>query len=89
MRTDAWRCTAGDRILDPCFSPDSDPSDTSALCLDGAPDRMVELSVAEGFPGNNNHMRGGPAIEPITLVLSNGARCSFAVAAPRGSRDSA
>ncbi|MFE2971711.1 serine/threonine-protein kinase [Streptomyces sp. NPDC059340] len=22
MRTDAWRCSAGDRILDPCFSPD-------------------------------------------------------------------
>ncbi|MFK0154315.1 serine/threonine protein kinase [Streptomyces sp. NPDC090493] len=78
MRTDAWRCTAGDRILDPCFSPDSDPSDTSALCLDEAPDRMVELSVPDGFPGNNNHMPGGPDIEPITLVLANGARCSFA-----------
>jgi len=78
MRTDAWRCTAGDRILDPCFSPDSDPSDTSALCLDGAPDRMVELSVPEGFPGNNDHMPGGPDIEPIILVLANGARCSFA-----------
>ncbi|MGW3130671.1 serine/threonine-protein kinase [Streptomyces sp. NPDC001123] len=78
MRTDAWRCTAGDRILDPCFSPDSDPSDSSALCLDGAPDRMVELSVPEGFPGNNDHMPGGPDIEPIILVLVNGARCSFA-----------
>nr|WP_200420273.1 serine/threonine-protein kinase [Streptomyces sp. NBRC 14336] len=78
MRTDAWRCTAGDRILDPCFSPDSDPSENSALCLDGAPDRMVELSVPEGFPGNNNHMPGGPDIEPIILVLTNGARCSFA-----------
>lgn len=77
MRTDAWRCTAGDRILDPCFSLDTDPSDTSALCLDGAPDRMVELSVPEGFPGNNNHMPGGPDIEPITLVLAKGARCSF------------
>ncbi|GAA2497310.1 hypothetical protein GCM10010276_43080 [Streptomyces longisporus] len=78
MRTDAWRCTAGDRILDPCFSPDSDPSDISALCLDGAPDRMVELSVPEGFPGNNDHMPGGPDIEPISVVLANGARCSFA-----------
>ncbi|MER5804926.1 serine/threonine protein kinase [Streptomyces mirabilis] len=78
MRTDAWRCSAGDRILDPCFSPDSNPEDTSALCLDGAPNRMVELSVPQGFPGNNDHMPGGPDIEPITLVLSNGARCSFA-----------
>ncbi|MEU0337701.1 serine/threonine-protein kinase [Streptomyces bobili] len=78
MRTDAWRCTAGDRILDPCFSPDSNPAATSALCLDGAPDRMVELSVAEGFPGNNNHMPGGPDIEPIILVLANDAHCSFA-----------
>ncbi|MFD4612722.1 serine/threonine protein kinase [Streptomyces sp. NPDC058440] len=77
MRTDAWRCSAGDRILDPCFSPDSNPEDTSALCLDGAPNRMVELSVPQGFPGNNDHMPGGPDIEPITLVLSNGARCSF------------
>ncbi|MEW2491512.1 serine/threonine-protein kinase [Streptomyces sp. NPDC048411] len=78
MRTDAWRCTAGDRLLDPCFSPDSNPEDTSALCLDGAPDRMVELSVPEGFPGNNDHMPGGPDIEPIIIVLANGARCSFA-----------
>lgn len=78
MRTDAWRCSAGDRILDPCFSPDSNPADTSALCLDGSPDRMVELTVAGGFPGNNNHMPGGPDIEPIVLVLANGARCSFA-----------
>ncbi|MFC5784709.1 serine/threonine-protein kinase [Streptomyces aureus] len=77
MRTDAWRCTAGDRILDPCFSPDSNPEDTSALCMDGAPDRMVELSVPQGFPGNNNHMPDGPDIEPIILVLANGARCSF------------
>ncbi|MEV6959566.1 hypothetical protein AB0M97_10250 [Streptomyces sp. NPDC051207] len=58
MRTEAWRCTAGNQILDPCFSPDSNPSDTSALCLDGAPDRMVEPSVPECFPGNNNHMPG-------------------------------
>ncbi|MFE0513069.1 serine/threonine-protein kinase [Streptomyces sp. NPDC058964] len=78
MRTDAWRCTAGDRILDPCFSPDSNPEDTSALCMDGAPDRMVELSVPQGFPGNNDHMPGGPDIEPIIVVLANGARCSFA-----------
>lgn len=77
MRTDAWRCTAGDRILDPCFSPDSNPEDTSALCLDGAPNRMVELSVPQGFPGNNDHMPGGPDIEPIIIVLANGARCSF------------
>nr|WP_237545138.1 serine/threonine-protein kinase [Streptomyces sp. SID4946] len=77
MRTDAWRCTAGDRILDPCFSPDSNPEDTSALCLDGAPTRMVELSVPQGFPGNNDHVPGGPDIEPIIVVLANGARCSF------------
>ncbi|GHK01233.1 hypothetical protein SY2F82_30300 [Streptomyces sp. Y2F8-2] len=78
MRTDAWRCTVGDRILDACFSPDSNLSDTIALCQDGAPDRMVELSVPEGFPGNNDHMAGGPDIEPTIFVLANGARCSFA-----------
>ncbi|MFI2764759.1 serine/threonine protein kinase [Streptomyces echinatus] len=77
MRTDAWRCTAGDRILDPCFSPDSNPEDTRALCFDGAPNRMVELAVPQGFPGNNDHMPGGPDIEPIIIVLANGARCSF------------
>ncbi|MFF8946673.1 serine/threonine protein kinase, partial [Streptomyces sp. NPDC014864] len=77
MRTDAWRCTAGDRLLDPCFSPGSNPEDTSALCLDGSPHRMVELSVPQGFPGNNDHMPGGPDIEPIIIVLANGARCSF------------
>jgi hypothetical protein len=77
MRTDAWRCTAGDRLLDPCFAPDSNPEDTTALCLDGAPNRMVELSVPQGFPGNNDHMPGGPDIEPIIIVLANGARCSF------------
>ncbi|WP_097273037.1 hypothetical protein [Streptomyces sp. TLI_55] len=39
---------------------------------------MVDLSVPQGFPSNSNHMPGGPDIEPITLVLSNSARCSFA-----------
>ncbi|MFF3593807.1 serine/threonine-protein kinase [Streptomyces sp. NPDC002387] len=77
MRTDAWRCTAGDRILDPCFSPGSNPEDTSALCMDAEPNHMVELSVPQGFPGNNDHMPGGPDIEPITIVLANGARCTF------------
>ncbi|MFD8736562.1 hypothetical protein ACFV06_16835 [Streptomyces sp. NPDC059618] len=39
---------------------------------------MVKLSVPGGLPNNNNHMPGGPDIEPITLVLTNGACCSFA-----------
>ncbi|MFF9179405.1 hypothetical protein [Streptomyces misionensis] len=47
MRTDAWRCTTGDRILDPSFSPDSNPEDASALCLDGAP---VPASPCRGPP---------------------------------------
>jgi hypothetical protein len=38
---------------------------------------MVELSVPQGFPGNNDHMPGRPDIEPIIIVLANGARCSF------------
>jgi hypothetical protein len=46
--------------------------------MDGTPDRMTELSVPQGLPGNNDHMPGGPDIEPIVIIVANGARCSFA-----------
>lgn len=75
MRLDAWRCSAESQILDPCFSPDQNAEDTVLLCMGSSPTRMVRLTVTQPLPGNNDHMPGGPPINPIIIVLANGDTC--------------
>jgi serine/threonine protein kinase len=75
MRLDAWRCTAESQILDPCFAPDVNPADTVLLCMGTSPSRMVRLTVTQPLPGNNDHMPGGPPINPVIIVLADGNTC--------------
>nr|WP_275418798.1 serine/threonine-protein kinase [Streptomyces sp. SID13666] len=75
MRVEAWRCSAENEILDPCFAPAPGPEYTVLLCMGTTPDRMVRLTVTEPLPGNNNHMPGGPVIDPIIIDLADGISC--------------
>ncbi|WP_406423637.1 serine/threonine protein kinase [Streptomyces sp. NBC_01589] len=75
MRLDAWRCSAEDQVLDPCFAPDVGPDHEALLCMGSAPNRMVRLTLTEPLPGNNFHIPGGPQITPIIIVLADGNTC--------------
>lgn len=81
MRVDAWRCSAENQVLDPCFAPAPGPEYTVLLCMGTTPDRMVRLTVTEPLPGNNNHIPGGPDIEPIIIDLDDGNSCRMTTGA--------
>lgn len=78
-RADAWRCSAGNRILDPCFGPANagllvcmrDPWGTAA---------PVALHLTEPLPPP------GPlgAAHPWAMETMDGARCTFLTGATSG-----
>lgn len=71
-RADAWRCEAGDIVLDPCFA---NPTGTELACL---PDpfttqaTIVRLAAPLGRAGSNRNDPGQP---PWFLELADGSRC--------------
>ncbi|MFI6967117.1 serine/threonine-protein kinase [Streptomyces sp. NPDC050255] len=75
MRLEAWRCSAEEQILDPCFAPAAGPDYETLLCMGSTPNRMVRLTLTEPLPGNNFHIPGGPQIAPIIIVLVDGNTC--------------
>lgn len=78
-RADAWRCSAGNRILDPCFGPASasllicvrDPWGTAAPTVL----RLTE-PLTPGGPLGSAH--------PWALETVDGARCTFLTGATSG-----
>jgi eukaryotic-like serine/threonine-protein kinase len=76
-RSDAWRCTAGDDIYDPCFAPS--PPRAVVACAQGPFARSVVLVSVEkplgGKPNSNSWVR--PPRQPWGLRLANGDTCVF------------
>lgn len=69
-RADAWRCTAGTAVLDPCFSAEGTPE---LACVPDpfTPNAMV-LQVTPPLPRGNRNDPGHP---PWFLELADGTRC--------------
>lgn len=75
-RPDAWRCIAGNRILDPCFS-NSTTDLNYVLCLD-VPWVTVahRLDLDEPLPSDTANSDFSPqTAAPWAMQLANGQRC--------------
>jgi len=79
-RTDAWRCMAGNEILDPCFSQPG--SSSSVICVPNPTDSstFVTLMLTEPLPA------ASPIVEthPWFLQLADGTVCNFFTGATGG-----
>jgi hypothetical protein len=77
-RSDAWRCSGGNLILDPCFS---DPKVISwVACPElGSPfeTRVIRLALSRALPKSlGNHGAAGQG-NPWAVKLADGRTCTF------------
>lgn len=84
-RPDAWRCSAGNNILDPCFAG---PGQTGPLLCAADPfsSQVKQLTLTEELP---DERADGDSGLPWALELHNDARCTMltgATAALAGKR---
>lgn len=75
-RADAFRCMAGNRILDPCFVPN--PTATVLLCVAEPISKanVVQLTITGGLPTANKTVTFDKAL-PWALELANGQTCQL------------
>ena len=77
-RRDAWRCSIGNAITDPCFSDAAVPS-WVACPEDGSPFgmRVVRLALSKALPKSlGNHGSAGQG-NPWVIKLAGGMICTF------------
>jgi len=77
-RSDAWRCSVGNSVADPCFSDKAVAS--WVLCpLDGSPfgTKLLRISLSKALPkGLANHGSAGQG-NPWAIKLTHGRICTF------------
>ncbi|HLR47280.1 MAG TPA: hypothetical protein VK092_08965 [Deinococcales bacterium] len=75
-RPDAWRCSAGNRILEPCFGAPAGQDDAVRLACAGDPfgGEITMLTLSEELPASAE-----PATEalPWAVELGNSERCTL------------
>jgi hypothetical protein len=76
-RADAWRCTSGGRVLDPCFA---NPSGGELACVPDPFTRDVAILQVAGALARGN--RNDPGHPPWFLELDDGSRCGAVAAEP-------
>jgi hypothetical protein len=75
-RPDAWRCMAGNRILDPCFEGIVDGRTALACARSPWDAAVVVLTPTEALPETR---RSGPLVDgrPWAVQLGDGSRCTL------------
>jgi hypothetical protein len=73
-RPDAWRCTVGNFIHDPCYS--------GAVGWVACPSaifgkRVLRINLSKPLPDNMNRTLNTNKVDPLSIVLSGGVHCSF------------
>jgi len=76
-RPDAWRCMAGNTILDPCF--ESQPPGAGPLACAASPwsSQIRLLTPVGGVPRNQANHGDLVSEMPWALELADGSRCTF------------
>jgi len=76
-RPDAWRCTANNRIYDPCFAADSTATTPLACAADPWAGSVTLLTLTAPLPRDRVNTAAGTSHNPWALQLANGARCQL------------
>lgn len=76
-REDAWRCTAGNAIMDPCFQ--NLMGDPKVLACSRAPweTQVTALSLTSPLPDTEKKSTARDKAMPWALELANGDRCGL------------
>ncbi|HEY9845053.1 MAG TPA: hypothetical protein V6D03_02550 [Candidatus Caenarcaniphilales bacterium] len=75
-RPDAWRCSAGNRIYDPCFENTLGNRNVLACAEPPWTANVVLLRLTAPLPTNNNRADRSKTL-PWALELANGQRCTL------------
>jgi hypothetical protein len=72
-RADAWRCSVGNQILDPCFS---NLSDNKAVCMKMPWENSgILLNLSKTLPKRSGRSENFWQKDPWAIELTNGIRC--------------
>ena len=77
-RPDAWRCSAGNGILDPCYQRIMGDEKQLACPVGGPwPANVVLLALTQNLPSENRKEVSRDATLPWAIELANGQRCTL------------
>jgi hypothetical protein len=74
-RPDAWRCTVGNGIHDPCYSG---ARGWVACPVTAFGSRVLRITLTKPLPRNTNPPLDTNRADPLLIVLRGGVRCGFA-----------
>jgi hypothetical protein len=75
-RWDAWSCTAGGRVYDPCFSSTRTETGAIVACLPSPWANTTLIELTRPLPLDLSHVTGDPRRHtPWAVVLGTGERC--------------
>ena len=78
MRPDAWRCSAGNAILDPCYQRILGDEKQLACPVEGPwSQKVILLTITEPMPTEPRKKTPSETALPWALDLANGKRCSL------------
>jgi len=83
-RPDAWRCSSGNRIMDPCFEGFQQGSVVLACASSPWSADVVILTPTADLPRGQANKPGLDAAPPWALELDNGVRCQLLTGATWG-----
>jgi hypothetical protein len=71
----AWRCTAANQIMDPCFAPPGQPDATQLLCASAPWVPTTRLLLTQSLPLDAANSPGSGPRPVWAMQLANGDRC--------------
>ena len=76
-RPDAWRCTAGNGLMDPCYQRIMGDEKQLACPVGGPwPANVVLLTLTQPLPQEDRKEPGRDGVLPWALELANGQKCT-------------
>lgn len=71
----AWRCTAGNQIMDPCFGPPDQPNATQVVCVSSPWSTATRLVLTQPLPEDEANAPGNGAKAVWAFALTNRDHC--------------